>query len=69
MKAGDVNPSMYADFNKENNKERSKFKVLQKVTFQVGLQKSLLFKKSKTLCHGNLLLMILTEKKSKTKRV
>ena len=29
MKAGDVNPSMYVDFNKENNKERSKFKLLQ----------------------------------------
>ena len=29
MKAGDVNPSIHVDFNKENNKERSKFKVLQ----------------------------------------
>ena len=69
MKAGDVNPSIYVDFNKENNKERSKFKVLQQVTFQIGLQKSLLFKKSKTLGHGHLLLVILTEKKSKTQRV
>ena len=27
MKPADVSPSMYIDFNKENNKERPKFKV------------------------------------------
>ena len=31
MKNVDVNPSMYIDFNKENNKEGPKFKVFDKV--------------------------------------
>ena len=31
MKNVDVNPSMYIDFNKENNKEGPKFKVVDKV--------------------------------------
>ena len=53
MKPVDVNPRMYADFNKESNKEGPKFKVgdnvrikrykkfLQKVTFQIGQKKFL----------------------------
>ena len=61
MKSGDVISSMYIDFNKENNKEGPKFKVgdnvriskykniLQKVTFPIGLKKSLI-KKVKKHC-------------------
>ena len=59
MKSGDVISSMYIDFNKENNKEGPKFKVgdnvriskykniLQKVTFPIGLKKSLIKKVKK----------------------
>ena len=53
MKPLDVNPSMYIDFNKENNEERPKFKVvdyvripkyqnfLQKAKLQIDLKKFL----------------------------
>ena len=56
MKPLDVNPSIYNDFNKENNKERPKFKAgdyvripkyqkfLQKAKFQIGLKKFLWLK-------------------------
>ena len=56
MKPLDVNPSMYIDFNKENNEERPKFKVvdyvripkyqnfLQKAKFQIDLKKFLRLK-------------------------
>ena len=53
MKPVDVNPSMYIDFNKENNGQDPKFKIgdivrtseykncLQKAVFQIGLKKFL----------------------------
>ena len=48
MKPVDVNPDMHVEYNKENNKEGSKFKVgdhakifLQKTLFQIGLKKFL----------------------------
>ena len=51
MKPVGVKPSMYIEFNKENNKEGCKLKVddhvriyktcFQKVTFQIGLNKFL----------------------------
>ena len=53
MKPVDVNPSMYIDFNKENNGQDPKLKlvillehqnikiVLQKAVFQIGLKKFL----------------------------
>ena len=36
---------------------------LQKITVQIGQKKFLWLKKLETLCHGHMLLMILTEKK------
>ena len=76
MKPVDVKSSMYNDFNKENNKQGPKFKAgdnvieyenlriyLQNVTFHTGLEKVLWLKKFKTLCHGHILLVALTEKK------
>ena len=62
----DVKPSMYIDFNKENNKESPKFKVGDNVIirkYKNSLKKFLWLKKLKKLCHKNLLLVILTEKK------
>ena len=41
MEPADVNPRMYIDFNKENNKESPKFKVGDNITFQIGLKKFL----------------------------
>ena len=42
----------------------SKYKhILQKVTLQIGWKKYLLLKKLKILCRGNILLMILMERK------
>ena len=68
MKSVDVRPSIYIDFNKENNKEGPKFKpgekiFLQNAIFKIGLKKFLLLEKLKILCHGHMLLAILTEKK------
>ena len=66
MKPLDLKPSMYIDFNKELIRKFLNLKVmimleyqnkeifLQKTMFQIGL---------KTLCHGHMLLVILTEKK------
>ena len=58
---------MYIEFNKENNKESPKFKVGDNVIirkYKNSLKKFLWLKKLKKLCHKNLLLVILTEKKS-----
>ena len=70
MKPVDVNPDMCVEYNKENNKEGSKFKVgdharifLQKTLFQIGLKKFLWLKELKTLCLGDMLLVILMDKK------
>ena len=75
MKPTDVNPSMYIDFNKENNKTDPKFKVGDNVRiskykniFRKGYipnwsEEVFVTKKSKTLCRGYMLLVILTEKK------
>ena len=57
IKLVDVRPSIYIDFNKENNN------LLQKTVVQLGLKKFLWFKKLKILCHGHMLLVILREKK------
>ena len=57
---------MYIEFNKENNKESPKFKVGDNVIirkYKNSLKKFLWLKKLKKLCHENLLLVILTEKK------
>ena len=67
MKPVDVKPSMYIDFNKENNKEGSKFKVgdhgriskyesiFAKAMLQIGLKKFFLLKTLKTLCCGHVI--------------
>ena len=61
MKAVDVKSSTYIDFDKENNKENSKFEVgdhvrnqnietfFQKATLQIGLKKFFRLKKVKKL--------------------
>ena len=57
---------MYIEFKKENNKESPKFKVGDNVIirkYKNSLKKFLWLKKLKKLCHKNLLLVILTEKK------
>ena len=46
VKPVDVKPSIYIDFNKENNN------LLQKAMVQIGLKKFLWFKKLEILCHG-----------------
>ena len=71
IKAADVKPNMYIDFNKENNNEGSKFKVGGNVRilkygniFVEGYIPSWFeLKRSKILCHGHILLVILRVKK------
>ena len=72
MKPIDVNSSVYIDFDKENNQESLKFKVVeyqniktfsQKVMLQIGQQKCLSLKKLRTLSRGHVFLLILREKK------
>ena len=69
MKPVDLNPSMYIDFNKENNNIGPKLKVgfhvtisklfWQKAMLQIGLKKFLLLQKLK------ILLEVFTKKNSK----
>ena len=71
MKAVDVKWSTYIDFNKENNKLGTKFKVddhvriskykiiFAKAISLIGLKKFLWLNKLTTLCHGHILLVIL----------
>ena len=75
MKPADLKPRKYINFNKESNKEGSKFEVgdhvrIQKyktifVKSQVSdwFEEAFVIKKLKTLCRGHMLLAILTEKK------
>ena len=74
MKHVDVNPSIYIDSNKENNKKNSKFKVddhikiskcknvLQNAMFQIHLKKFLLLQKLKIVFSKIMLLVILKAK-------
>ena len=78
IKPVDVTSSISIDVNKENNKESPKVKIGHNVKiseyrnifleilfyFQTGLKKVLWLKKLKALCHGHMLLVLLTEKKS-----
>ena len=69
----DVKPNMYVDFIKEINKLNLKLVImldyqnikiiLQKFTFQIGMERFLWLQKLKVLCRGHMLLVILTEKK------
>ena len=61
----------YSEFNEDNNKKGPKFEVgdhvkimkyKKKVTFQIGLKTFLWLKKSKSLCRGHMLLLILMVK-------
>ena len=74
MKPIDVKSNTYIDSNKEISNKDPKFKIddneyqnikrfLQKVLFQIGRKKFLLLKQLKILCHGQMVLMILIEKK------
>ena len=75
MKLFDVKSSTYIDFNKEINKEGSKFKVGDHVRISkyknifakdyvpIWSEEVFGIKKLKTMCHGHMLLMILTVKK------
>ena len=74
MKAVDGKPRIYIDFDKENNKEGPKFKVCDhvriskyknyfaKVCFLNRSEEDCVIKTvlKKILCHGHILLMILT---------
>ena len=74
MKHADVKSSTYIDFDKKNNKHGPKFKVADYVrtskyknilvmfTFQIDLKNFLWLKRLKTLCHVQMLLMILKMK-------
>ena len=62
MKPTDVNPSVYINFNPKSKYQNIKI-FLQKAMFQIGMKKFLCLKKIKTLCHGHMLLAMLTEKK------
>ena len=75
MEPVDVNPSMYINLDKENNKEGCKFKISDIV--RISKYKNIfvkryvpnwseevfILKKLKALCCGHMLLLILTEKK------
>ena len=72
MKPVDITSNIYIDFNHGNNKEGPKFKVDDHVRIpkyekyfwsQIGLKKILWWKKLKILCHGHMLLVIITVKK------
>ena len=75
MKPVDVKSNTNIDSDKNVNNKSPKFKIgdivriskykniLQKVTLKISLKKFLLLRKLKILCHGHMLLMILTEKK------
>ena len=77
MKRADVKSNTYIDSSKEINNKKPKFKigdtvrmskykniaVMQKVTVQIGLKEFLWLKKLKMLYPGQVLLMILMEKK------
>ena len=77
MKRADVKSNTYIDSSKEINNKKPKFKIgdtvrmskykniaiMQKVTVQIGLKEFLWLKKLKMLYPGQVLLMILTEKK------
>ena len=77
MKRADVKSNTYIDSSKEINNKKPKFKIgdtvrmskykniaiMQKVTVQIGLKEFLWLKKLKMLYPGQVLLMILMEKK------
>ena len=75
MKPVDVKSNTNIDSGKNVNNKNPQFKIgdivriskykniLQKVTLKISLKKFLLLRKLKILCHGHMLLMILTEKK------
>ena len=74
MKPVDINPSMYIDFNKENNKEGPKLKfgdnviskyinIFAKGSVPDWSEGVFVIKELKTLCCGHMLLVTLTEKK------
>ena len=77
MKRADVKSNTYIDSSKEINNKKPKFKIgdtvrmskykniaiMQKVTVQIGLKEFLWLKKLKMLYPGQVLVMILMEKK------
>ena len=75
MKPADVKPNIFINSDKEINNKNPKSKVcdivriskykniLQKVILQIDLNRFLWFKKLKTLCRGDILLVIVMENK------
>ena len=72
MNSVDVKPNIFIDSSKEINHKDPKFRTdriskykknFAKGMFQIGLKKIMWLKKFNILCHGHMLLMILTEKK------
>ena len=67
IKPVDVKSNIYINSSKEINDKDPKFKIGDIIRisnmFQIGLKKFWWLKKLKTLCHGHILIVILTAKK------